>query len=108
VGSFFMASSYLAVGAFVSALTKNQVIAFIIAAATCFLFTASGLSVILEFFSDWAPRPVLDTIANLSFLGHFRDITRGVVELRDVVFFVSTVVFFLFANVVAVELRKNV
>ena len=107
-GSFFMAGSYLAISAFVSALTKNQVIAFIVAAALCFLFTASGLGVVLEFFSGWAPAPVLDTVANLSFLEHFRDISRGVVDVRDAVFFGSTIVFFLFANVVAVELRKNV
>ena len=107
-GSFVMAGSYLAISAFVSALTKNQVIAFIVAAALCFAFTASGLGVVLEFFAGWAPTPVLDTVANLSFLEHFRDISRGVVDVRDVVFFGSTIVFFLFANVVAVELRKNV
>ena len=106
-GSFVMAGGYLAISAFVSALTKNQVIAFIVAAAFCFLFTASGLGVVLEFFAGWAPAPVLDTVANLSFLDHFRDISRGVVDVRDAVFFGSTIVFFLFANVVAVELRKN-
>ena len=106
-GSFVMAGSYLAISAFVSALTKNQVIAFIVAAALCFLFTASGLGVVLEFFAGWAPAPVLDTVANLSFLEHFRDISRGVVDVRDAVFFGSTIVFFLFANVVAVELWKN-
>ena len=107
-GSFVMAGSYLAISAFVSALTKNQVIAFIVAAALCFLFTASGLGVVLEFFAGWAPASVLDTVANLSFLEHFRDVSRGVVDIRDAVFFGSTIVFFLFANVVAVELRKNV
>ena len=106
-GSFVMAGSYLAISAFVSALTKNQVIAFIIAAALCFAFTASGLGVVREFFAGWAPAPVLDTVANLSFLEHFRDVSRGVVDIRDAVFFGSTIVFFLFANVVAVELRKN-
>ena len=107
-GSFVMAGSYLAISAFVSALTKNQVIAFIVAAALCFAFTASGLGVVLEFFAGWAPAPVLDTVANLSFLEHFRDVSRGVVDVRDAVFFGSTIAFFLFANVVAVELRKNV
>ena len=106
-GSFVMAGGYLAISAFVSAMTKNQVIAFIVAAALCFVFTASGLGVVLEFFAGWAPAPVLDTVANLSFLEHFRDVSRGVVDVRDAVFFGSTIVFFLFANVVAVELRKN-
>ena len=107
LGSFFMAGGYLAIGAFVSATTKNQVIAFIVTAALCFLFTASGLGIVLEFFSGWAPGAVLDAVANFSFLEHFRQVSRGVVDLRDVVFFLSTIVFFLFANVVAVEFRKN-
>ncbi len=107
LGSLVMAGGYLAIGAFVSAMTKNQVTAFILAATICFLFTASGLGVVLEFFSGWAPRAMLEAVANLSFLEHFRNTARGVIELRDVVFFVSTILFFLFANVVAVELRKN-
>ena len=107
LGSFFMAGGYLAIGAFVSAMTRNQVIAFIVTAALCFVFTASGLNVVLEIFSGWAPRAVLDVVANFSFLEHFRRVSRGVVDLRDAVFFISTVVFFLFANVVAVEYRKN-
>ncbi len=107
LGSFFMAGGYLAIGAFVSAMTKNQVIAFIVAAALCFLFTASGLGVVLEFFNGWAPGLVLAAVANFSFLEHFKDIARGVIDVRDVVFFGSTILFFLFANVIAVEQRKN-
>ncbi|MGR3913152.1 MAG: ABC transporter permease [Gammaproteobacteria bacterium] len=107
LGSMLMAGGYLAVGAFVSAMTGNQIIAFIIAAAMCFVFTASGLSVVLEFFSGWAPLPLLNGIANLSFLEHFRGMSRGVIDLRDVVFFASTMAFFLFANVVAVERSKD-
>jgi ABC-2 type transport system ATP-binding protein len=107
VGSFFIAGGYLAISSFVSALTQNQVIAFIISIAICFVFTASGLSVVLEFFSGWASPLVLDAVTNFSFLGHFRDISRGVIDLRDVVFFVSTITVFLFANVLAVEIKKN-
>jgi ABC-2 type transport system permease protein len=107
IGSFFMAGGYLAIGSFVSAITRNQVIAFILAASLCFVFTASGLGVVLDFFSAWAPRAVLDIVVNLSFLQHFRDIARGVIDLRDVVFFLSTITFFLFANVVTVEYKKN-
>ncbi|MGR3984449.1 MAG: ABC transporter permease [Gammaproteobacteria bacterium] len=107
LGSLFMAGGYLAVGAFISAMTGNQIIAFIIAAAVCFVFTASGLGVVLEFFSGWAPARLLDGIANLSFLEHFRSMARGVIDFRDVAFFVSTMAFFLFANVAAVERSKD-
>ena len=107
LGSFFMAGSYLSVGAFISAMNKNQIIAFIITTTLCFAFTASGLNVVLEFFSSWAALSVLGAVANFSFLDHFRDISRGVIDLRDAVFFVSTLVFFLFANVIAVEHWKD-
>ena len=108
LGSFFMAGGYLSVGAFISAMTKNQIIAFIITVALCFVFTASGLNVVLEFFSGWVSPQVLGSVANFSFLDHFRDISRGVIDLRDVMFFISTMGFFLFANVVAVEHLKSV
>lgn len=107
LGSLMMAGGYLSVGAFVSAMTKNQIIAFIVTVALCFVFTASGLNIVVEFFSGWAPPALLDGVANFSFLENFRDISRGIVNLRDVVFFISTIVFFLFANMVAVEHRKS-
>ena len=108
LGSLVMAGGYLSIGACVSAITRNQIIAFITAAALCFVFTASGLQVVLEFFTGWAPSAVLEMVANFSFLNHFRGPAHGVIDLRDAVFFVSTMVFFLFANVVAVERCKNV
>ncbi len=106
-GSFFMAGGYLSVGAFISAMTKNQITAFIITAALCFVFTASGLNIVLDFFSGWASPRVLDAVANLSFLNHFRNVSHGVIDLRDVIFFASTIVFFMFANIVAVERSKG-
>lgn len=107
-GSFLVAGGFLAVSAFVSALTKNQITAFILTAALCFVFTASGLGVVLNFFSGWAPRELLNFIAHFSFLEHFRSITQGVIDMRGVVFFASTTVFFLFMNAAAVEARKNI
>ncbi len=106
-GSFLMAGAYLAIGTFVSAMTKNQVIAFIISAAACFLFTASGLGVVLDLFSGWAPDSLLQGVAAFSFLEHFRSITRGVIDARDLFFFVSTIAFFLFATIVGVERNKQ-
>ena len=89
VGSFLMAGAFLAIGSCMSALTKNQVIAFIIAATACFLFTMSGLDLVLNFFRAWAPEWLVETIASFSFLTHFNAVTQGLIELRDLVFFVS-------------------
>jgi ABC-2 type transport system permease protein len=106
LGSLMMAAGFLAVGAFISSLTKNQVIAFVMTAAVCFVLIASGAPIVLSFFSDWAPKAVVDFIASLSFLAHFTDISKGVLDLRDVVYFVSLIAVFLFANAVAVERLK--
>lgn len=106
LGSLLMASGFLAVGAFISALTKNQVVAFVMTAAACFVLIASGAPIVLSFFAGWAPKAVVDFIASLSFLAHFTDMSKGVLDLRDVVYFLSLIAAFLFANAVAVERLK--
>jgi gliding motility-associated transport system permease protein len=105
-GSFLMAGAFLAIGSCMSAMTKNQVIAFVIAATACFLFTMSGLDLVLNFFRGWAPDWLVDTIASLSFLTHFNAVTQGLIEARDLIFFVSLIAFWLFANVVIVDLKR--
>ena len=106
LGSWLMAGTFLAIGAAVSALTKNQVIAFVVAAVVCFLLTVSGSSVVLGFFTGWAPQTVIDTIASFSFISHFTSVMRGVIDVKDMVYFLSLIVFFLFANTAIVELKK--
>ena len=106
IGSFLMAGAFLAVGSCLSALTKNQVIAFVVTAAVCFLFTVSGSQIVLGVLRGWAPQLLLDTVASLSFLTHFNAIVRGVIDLRDAVFFLSTIALFLYANAVVVDLKK--
>lgn len=104
--SFVMAGSFLAIGSCMSALTTNQVIAFVIAATACFLFTMSGLDLVLNFFRGWAPDWLVETVASLSFLTHFNTVTQGLIEARDIIFFVSLIAFWLFANVVLVDLKR--
>lgn len=106
IGSFLMAGAFLAIGSALSALTKNQVIAFVVTAAVCFLFTVSGSEVVLGFLNGWAPQSVLETVASFSFLSHFNAIVRGVIDFRDAVFFLSVIGVFLFANAVLVDLKK--
>jgi len=106
IGSWLMAGAFLAIGAAISALTKNQVIAFVVAAVVCFLLTVSGSSVVLGFFTGWAPQIVVDTISSFSFISHFTSVMRGVIDLKDMVYFISMIVFFLFANTAIVELKK--
>jgi ABC-2 type transport system permease protein len=106
IASFLMAGAFLAIGACLSALTKNQVIAFVVTAAACFVFTVSGSPIVLGFIKGWAPEAVLGTVAGFSFLTHFNAIIRGVIDLRDAVFFLSVIAFFLYANAIIVDLKK--
>ena len=106
LGSLLMAGGFLAIGSCFSALTRNQVIAFVLGAAVSVLFTLSGSPVVLNFISGWAPQAVADTVASFSFLTHFNAIVKGVIEARDVVFFLSLAAFFLFATTQVIELKK--
>ncbi|MGH6989074.1 MAG: ABC transporter permease subunit [Stellaceae bacterium] len=106
IGSFLMAGAYLSIGSALSTLSKSQVIAFVVTAAVCFFFTVNGSSMVLGFFNGWAPAGVLQVVASFSFLTHFNAIIRGVIDLRDVVFFITVILFFLFANAILVDLRK--
>jgi ABC-2 type transport system permease protein len=106
LGSFLMAGGYLAIGCCLSAITRNQVIAFVLSVLVCFIFTVSGAPMVLSFFQGWAPALIVDTIASFSFLAHFNAITEGVIDLRDLVFFLSLIAVWLYANAVIVDLKK--
>jgi len=106
IASWLMAGAMLAVGACVSAMTKNQVIAFVVTAALVFVLTASGSPIVLGFFQDWAPEWLIGGITQASFLGHFGAITRGVIDLRDLVYFLSVMIAFLGANAILIDLEK--
>lgn len=106
IGSWLMAGGFLAIGACMSALTRNQVVAFILSVVVCFGFLLSGLPMVTDLFSGWAPQALLDTIANFSFLAHFATISRGVIDVRDLVYFALVIVFWLLANTIVLELKK--
>jgi ABC-2 type transport system permease protein len=107
LGGFLMAGSYLAIGGFVSSMTRNQVIAFVVGAAVIFLFMMSGLELVQSAFRGWAPDLVVDLVRSFSFLVHYDAIIRGVIDIRDMIFFVSIIGVFLFATMVVVDLKKG-
>lgn len=106
IGSWLMAGGYLAIGSCMSALTKNQVIAFILSVVVCFLFVVSGVSMVQNAFSGWAPQWVLDTLASFSFLTRFEAISKGVLDLRDLLYFFSLMGAWLLATAVVIDLKK--
>jgi ABC-2 type transport system permease protein len=106
LGSWLMAGGYLAVSACASALTRNQVVAFILAAAACFVLLTAGSDIVQSVLRGWAPESLAAAVASLSFLSNFQAIARGVIELRELVFFVSLTGVALFVNVMLVELKR--
>ena len=107
LGSLLLAGGCLAIGSCISALTKNQVIAFVISFVICFAFNLAGFPVVLDLFSTWAPQVIVDTISSFSFLTHFESILKGVVDVRDIIYFATLIAFWLYANTLAIEAKKS-
>ncbi len=106
VGSFLMAGAFLAVGAALSSFTKNQVSAFVITFTVSLLFILAGFPAVTDSIPDVLPTWFVAAIRDLSFLDHFSAITRGVVEARDAIYFLSVIALFLFINTTVVDLKK--
>jgi len=106
-GSLLLAGGFLAIGSCMSALTRSQVVAFILAVALCFVFLLAGFPLVLDLVRGWAPALLVDSIASLSFLSHFEALAKGVVDLRDVLYFALTIAFFLIATTIVLDLRKS-
>jgi ABC-2 type transport system permease protein len=106
IGSWLMAGGMLAISEALSAATRNQVVAFILSVVVCFGFLLSGLPMVLDLFRGWMPQALLDGIANLSFLVHFNAISRGVIDLRDLVYFALVIAFWLVASRIVLEIKK--
>lgn len=107
IGSAMVSGIFLAIGGFVSALTKNQVIAFVVTIVACFLVLLSGFPLVLNFFRDWMSPGAVEAIASVSVLTHFNSLMRGVVELRDVVYFASGICALMVATTFVVDWRKS-
>jgi ABC-2 type transport system permease protein len=106
LGSLLMAGGFLAIGSCISALTKNQVIAFVVSVVICLGFILSGFPLVLELFSGWAPQFLLSAISSFSFLTHFQSISKGVLDLRDILYFLSLIAFWLFATATVIDMKK--
>jgi ABC-2 type transport system permease protein len=106
LGALLVAGSFLAVGAALSASTKNQVIAFVLAIAVCFFFAAASLPVVTDFLTRASPA-LGEFALRLGVLQRFGSFTRGVVQLRDLIYFASFICFWLFVNVLIIEHRKT-
>ena len=106
LGSWALASVFLAIGSAVSAFTRNQVVALVLAVAICFVLLTAGMPLVLDALSGFVPDAVVAAIRSLSALNHFTSISRGVLVAADLVWVVSMVAFWLFANVAIISVKK--
>ena len=105
IASFILAGCMLAISETMSALTKNQVIALVLAVIANLVFFWSGIEYILSFFRLFLPDTIIDVIASFSFLSHFDTLSIGLLELRDVIFFISIIFFFNFTTILIVNFK---
>jgi ABC-2 type transport system permease protein len=106
VGSFLMAGAFLAIGSCISATTRNQVIAFILTVVVCLTLLLAGLPMVLDVLRALLPQLLVDAVASLSFLTHFQAISKGVIDLRDLVYFGLMIGFWLYASAVVIDMKK--
>lgn len=106
LGSLLMAGAFLAIGSCLSAATRNQVVAFILTVVICFLLLMAGFPLVLGFFQSFLPQGVVDAIAGLSLFSHFQAISKGVIDLRDLIYFGLTIGVWLYATAIVIDLKK--
>ena len=107
LGSWLMAGTFIAIGACLSALTRSQVVAFILTALVCVLLILAGQAQVLDFFHGTLPRQLIELIGQLSMLRHFEAIARGVLDVRDLLYFVLSAVAWLIAGVLLLDLKRT-
>lgn len=106
IGSWLMSGAFLAIGICMSALSKSQVVAFIFAVVVSFIFVLAGTDIVLEAFKGWLPSILLDTIASLSFLTHFESMSKGVLGLKDIGYFLILISAWLYAGLLIINQKK--
>lgn len=107
IGSWLMAGAFLAIGACLSTVTSSQVVAFILTALVCVLLILAGQSQVLDFFQGTLPRKLVNGVAHLSMLRHYEGIARGVLDVRDLLYFILTIAAWLTAGVLVLDMKRS-
>jgi ABC-2 type transport system permease protein len=106
IGSWLMAGGFLSIGSCMSACTKNSVIAFILTVSICFIFVIMGSPILLNSFPGWLPQFLVDAFSAMGFLTHFDSISKGVLDIRDMLFFTVFIGAWLTASAIVIEIKK--
>jgi ABC-2 type transport system permease protein len=107
LGSMLIMGGYLAIGSCISAATKTQVLAFIITVLLCFIFLMTGLPLVVDGLKNWAPLFVVNAISSLSLMTHTSAIARGVLDFRDLFYFIALILTFLIATTIIIDSTRE-
>ncbi len=107
LGSFLMAGAFLGIGTATSAMTSNQVVSFILAVVTCLFFILAGYPPTINIISGWAPLWLIRTLENIGFISHFSSVSRGVIDLRDMLYFLSFMILGLYCNSLLLDWQRQ-
>jgi ABC-2 type transport system permease protein len=107
VGSFLMAGAFLSIGSMTSAITRSQVVSFILAVVACLFLILAGFAPVTAVLTGWAPIWLVDIVSSTSVLSHFASISRGVLDMRDLLYYLSVMVFMIFVNGVILQNRES-
>ncbi len=106
IGSLLMAGGFLAIGCFFSAVSKNQVISFVLSVVACAVFVFAGMPTTLNYLSSFMPAGLVAAVEGMSFQIHFDSMQRGVLEFKDLAYFVLIIVGWIAACTIILDERK--
>jgi len=106
VGSLLLAGAYLSIASMTSSLTRNQVVSFILSVVTCLFLILAGWPPVTNLLVQWASPWLVDGISAFSVMTHFMSIQKGVIDSRDILFFLSIIVFSLFSTSVIIRAHR--
>jgi len=106
VGSILMTGGFLAIGCFFSAVSKNQVISFVLSVVACAVLVFAGMPTTMNYLSTFLPAGLVSAVAGMSFQSHFESIQKGVLQFRDISYFVLLIIGWLAASSIILDERK--
>ena len=106
IGSLLLAGAYLAISSMTSAMTRNQVVSFIVSVVICLFLIIAGFGPVTDMLTNWGSAGLVDTVASFSVITHFDPFQKGIVDIRDVIFFLSVIAFALFTTGVIIRAHR--
>lgn len=106
LGSFLIAGGFLAIGSFFSAVSRNQVISFVLSVVACAILVFAGMPTTMDYLSTFLPAGLVTAIEGMSFQTHFESIQKGVLQFKDLAYFVLLIAGWVYAGSIILDERK--